>query len=95
MLRCGQRARSGGEHESQCEGRLGEHGDVSCLSLSLTPSWCAFVSCGREEGLVNQPDVLPMRAQKAAAWQESACLSVAFLLDAVSGRDASVLGMKY
>src|SRR6266566_3603835 len=96
LLRCGQHARSGGEHESQCEGRLGEHGDVSCLSLSLTPTWCALASCSWEEGPVNQPDVLRLRAQKAAERRGSACLSQAFFVSRQRRRgDASVPGMKY
>src|SRR5262249_7169959 len=43
LLRCGQCARSGSEHESQCEGGLGEHGDCLRLCSSLTP----FLVCVR------------------------------------------------
>src|SRR6266566_3672284 len=96
LLRCGQHARSGGEHESQCEGRLGEHGDVSCLSLSLTPSWCVFASCWCEGWRVNQPDVLPMPAPKSCRDARKRLFVRRFfvLRDRKQG-DASVLGRKY
>src|SRR5215831_10787493 len=85
-LRCSQCARSGSEHESQCEGGLGEHGDVSCLCSSLTPSWCAFASCWCGGGRVNQPDVCRCERKQAAEQDESACLSWVFSFGSTASR---------
>jgi DNA-binding NarL/FixJ family response regulator len=68
-------ARSAGECEHECECGLGEHGGVSCLSLSLTPSWCVFASCWRAGGRVNPPDVLLARSQKGCRAAQK-CLSL-------------------
>jgi hypothetical protein len=53
-----------------CHGRIPKIVDAAidiASSGRIIGVACGFASCWREEDLVNQPDVLPMRAQKAAA----------------------------